>query len=134
MHGADVARVQDALERLVADAGCVASMLIDRRGESLAVAGTAGGVDLVSVASLTAGAFRATAPLARLFGPAEFSLLIHGNVGEGVHVSAIDEATILLAVFDERTTVGLVRVFALEATGTIGAILAGTRNGRHGAP
>jgi predicted regulator of Ras-like GTPase activity (Roadblock/LC7/MglB family) len=133
MHAADVARVQDALERFAGDAGCAATLLIDRRGESLAVAGTAGGVDLAAVASLAAGAFRATAPLARLFGQAEFSLLIHGDVTDGVHVSAVDEGTILLAIFDERTTVGMVRVFAREATSAIGAILAGTRNGRRGA-
>jgi len=131
MHDADVARVQDALERFVGDAGCAATLLIDRRGESLAVAGTAG-VDLAAVASLAAGAFSSTAPLARLFGQTEFSLLIHGDVTDGVHVSAVDEGTILLAIFDERTTVGMVRVFAREATSAIGAVLAGTRNGRRG--
>lgn len=130
MHDADVARVQDALERFVGDAGCAATLLIDRRGESLAVAGTAGDVDLAAVASLAADAFSSTAPLARLFGQTEFSLLVHGD---GVHVSAVDEGTILLAIFDDRTTVGMVRVFAREATSAIGAILAGTRDGRRGA-
>jgi hypothetical protein len=48
-------------------------------------------------------------------------------------VSAVDEGTILLAIFDERTTVGMVRVFAREATSAIGAILAGTPSGRRGA-
>ncbi len=83
--------------------------------------------------ALAAAAFSATAALAQLLGESEFSVLFHEGVKESMHVSTVDEQTILLAIFDERTTVGMVRVFAREATSAIGAILAGTRNGRRGA-
>ena len=46
---------------------------------------------------------------------------------ENIHVSAVDEDAILLATFDSRTTVGMVRLFAAEVGAAISAILAETR-------
>jgi predicted regulator of Ras-like GTPase activity (Roadblock/LC7/MglB family) len=127
MHDADTARIQATLERFLSDAGCAATLLIGRGGESLAVAGAARAFDMASIATLAAGAFSSTAPLARLLGETEFSVLIHEGVKESLHVSTVDDGPILLAIFDERTTVGMVRVFAREASRTIGAILAEAR-------
>ena len=127
MHEADAAGVQALLERFLADASCAATLLIDRGGESLAVAGTARAFDVVSIAALAASAFSSTAPLARLLGEREFSVLIHEGVKESLHVSTVDDGSILLAIFDERTSVGMVRVFAREVSKKIGAILAEAR-------
>lgn len=135
MREADAAQIQAVLERFLTDAGCSATLLIDRGGESLAAAGMARAFDMVSIAALAAGAFSSTAPLARLLGETEFSVLIHEGVKESLHVSTVDDGSILLAVFDERTSVGMVRVFAREAGKRIEAILAEarTRPRRHGA-
>ena len=51
-------------------------------------------------------------------------MLFHQGIKENIHVAAVDEQAILLAVFDHRTTVGMVRLFAKEATAAIGAVLA----------
>lgn len=119
----DVAKIQAILERLLADTGCAAVVLSGRDGASLAAAGAARALDMVSMAALAAGGFSSTAPLAHLLGEREFSVLIHEGVRQSLHVSAVDEATILVAVFDERTTVGMVRVFAREAATTLATIL-----------
>jgi predicted regulator of Ras-like GTPase activity (Roadblock/LC7/MglB family) len=116
-------RIQDLLERLMADAGCAAVVLIGRDGQSLAAAGAARALDLVSVAALAAGGFGSTAPLAQLLGEREFSVLIHEGVRQSLHVSVVDDATILIAVFDERTTLGMVRVFARETARKLATIL-----------
>ena len=44
-----------------------------------------------------------------------------------MHVSTVDDQAILLAIFGERTTVGMVRLFAKEAATAIGQILAAAR-------
>ena len=77
-------------------------------------------LDTGSIGALAAGAFSATAALARLLGESEFSVLFHEGVSESMHVSTVDDHTILLAIFDERTTVGMVRLFAREASTSIG--------------
>lgn len=120
---ADLATIQGLLERLMADAACAAVLLIARDGESLAAAGAAPAMDMVSVAGLAAGGFSSTAPLAQLLGEREFAAVIHEGVARSLHVSAVDDATILMAVFDERTTVGMVRAFAREASTRLAAVL-----------
>jgi predicted regulator of Ras-like GTPase activity (Roadblock/LC7/MglB family) len=119
----DADRIQDVLEGLMADAGCAAVLLSGRGGESLAAAGAARALDLVSVAALAAGGFSSTVPLAQLLGEREFSVLIHEGERQSLHVSVVDDATILIAVFDERTTLGMVRVFGREAARKLATIL-----------
>ena len=116
IHETDAARIDAVLERFLADSGCAAVLLIERSGEPLAMAGAARTLDTVSIAALAAGAFSSTAALARLLGESEFSVLFHEGVKESLHVSTVDDDTILLAIFDERTTIGMVRLFAREAS------------------
>ena len=127
IHEADAARIDAVLERFLGDSSSAAVLLIDRSGEPLALAGAARTLDTVSIAALAAGAFSSTAALARLLGESEFSVLFHEGAKESLHVSTVDDDAILLAIFDERTSVGMVRVFAREAGKKIGAILAEAR-------
>jgi predicted regulator of Ras-like GTPase activity (Roadblock/LC7/MglB family) len=127
IHEADAVRIDAVLGRFLADSGCAAALLIDRSGQPLAESGVSRTLDTGSIGALAAGAFSATAALARLLGESEFSVLFHEGVRESMHVSTVDDATILLAIFDERTTVGMVRLFAREASTSIGGILEETR-------
>ena len=127
IHESEAARIDAVLQRFLGDSTCSAALLIDRSGQPLAEAGTARTLDVGSIGALAAAAFSATAALAQLLGESEFSVLFHEGVKESMHVSTVDEQTILLAIFDERTTIGMVRLFAREARAAIGAALEETR-------
>ena len=127
IHEADAVRIDAVLGRFLADSGCAAALLIDRSGQPLAESGVSRTLDTGSIGALAAGAFSATAALAQLLGESEFSVLFHEGVRESMHVSTVDDDTILLAIFDERTTVGMVRLFAREASTSIGGILEESR-------
>lgn len=127
IHEADAVRIDAVLGRFLADSSCAAALLIDRSGQPLAESGVSRTLDTGSIGALAAGAFSATAALARLLGESEFSVLFHEGVRESMHVSTVDDDTILLAIFDERTTVGMVRLFAREASTSIGGILEESR-------
>ena len=127
IHESEAARIDAVLRRFLSDSSCSAALLIDRSGQPLAEAGTARTLDVGSIGALAAAAFSATAALAQLLGESEFSVLFHEGVKESMHVSTVDEQTILLAIFDEHTTIGMVRLFAREACASIGAALEETR-------
>ena len=127
IHEADAVRIDAVLGRFLADSSCAAALLIDRSGQPLAETGVSRTLDTGSIGALAAAAFSATAALAQLLGESEFSVLFHEGVRESMHVSTVDDETILLAIFDERTTVGMVRLFAREASTSIGGILEETR-------
>ena len=121
---------EDAAERLdtllasfLSDAGATAALLLDRGGQPLATAGVVPGPDAASVGALLAGAFASTGALARLLGEAEFTSLFHEGAHARLHASAVDDDTLLLALFDARTTAGMVRLFARETSRAIAQVL-----------
>lgn len=131
IHEDAARRISGVLQSFLAESAAVDALLIDRSGQLLAQAGGDRSLDTVSLSALAAGAFSSTAAMARLLGEPEFTMLFHQGIKENMHVSAVDEATILMAIFDGRTTVGMVRLFAKEASAAIGVILAEPRARPH---
>jgi len=127
IHEVDAKRIDAVLRRFLGDSSSAAMLLIDRSGQPLAEAGTSRTLDIGSIGALAAAAFASTAALARLLGESEFSVLFHEGVKESMHVCTVDEQTILLAIFDDRTTIGMVRLFAREAAASVGTILEESR-------
>jgi predicted regulator of Ras-like GTPase activity (Roadblock/LC7/MglB family) len=127
IHEGDADQIQQALTGFLAESGASEALLIDRSGQLLAVAGAAPELDTVSISALAAGAFSSTAAMAQLLGETEFTVLFHEGRKQSMHVSTVDDEAILLAIFDERTTVGMVRLFAKTASAAIGVILAESR-------
>src|SRR5213593_5176039 len=124
----DAARIHGILTQFLGDSGAAEALLIDRGGQLLASDGDAQALDAVSISALAAAAFSSTAAMAQLLGEPEFSVLFHEGTKRSIHVSTVDEEAILLAIFDERTTVGMVRLFAKEAGKGVAAVLAETRS------
>jgi predicted regulator of Ras-like GTPase activity (Roadblock/LC7/MglB family) len=117
IHESEAARIDAVLHRFLSDANSSAAVLIDRSGQPLAEAGTARSLDVGSIGALAAAAFSSTAALAQLLGESEFSVLFHEGVKESLHVSTVDEHTILLAIFAEtRKRPKLVGVLATPLT------------------
>ena len=127
-------RISGVLLNFLTESAATDALLIDRSGQLLAQGGGARPLDTVSLSALAAGAFSSTAAMARLLGESEFTMLFHQGIKENIHVIAVDEDAILLATFDSRTTVGMVRLFAKEAGAAIGVILAESRGRPYRAP
>ena len=124
IHEAQAARIDGILAGFLAESSAKEALLIDRSGQLLASGGAASSFDTVSIGALAAGAFSSTSAIAELLGETEFSVLFHQGARESIHVSTVDDHTILLAIFDDRTTVGMVRLFAKEASRASQAALA----------
>jgi predicted regulator of Ras-like GTPase activity (Roadblock/LC7/MglB family) len=123
----DAARIHEILTHFLGDSGAAEALLIDRGGQLMAMDGGSQTLDAVSISALAAASFSSTAAMAQLLGESEFTVLLHEGTKRSIHVSAVDDEAILLAIFDERTTVGMVRLFAKEACTAIGAALEETR-------
>ncbi len=79
-------------------------------------------LDTTSLASLTAGNVAATDGLARLIGEKEFSILFHEGEKDNIHISIVAQRVILVVIFDERSSLGLVRLRVRRATGELDKI------------
>jgi predicted regulator of Ras-like GTPase activity (Roadblock/LC7/MglB family) len=86
-------------------------LLIDRSGQLIAHHGnTPEAIDVLSLSALTAANFGATAEIARMLGEEEFTLLFHKGKNENVYFSAIGEHVIMVTLFDDQTSLGLIRL------------------------
>jgi hypothetical protein len=65
---------------------------------------------MTALASLTAGNVAATDGLARILGEREFSVLLHEGEKENIYVSIVSGKVILVVIFGDRTSLGLVRL------------------------
>ena len=83
--------------------------LVDTSGPQIAATGTMD-VDTTSLASLTAGVVAATEGLSSLIGETRFSTLFHEGAQHNLHISQVGEKAILLIIFDEKSSLGLVRL------------------------
>jgi len=109
-------RMEQALRRLRYDSNAKAVFLIDKSGQQIATAGDVDEFDTTSLASLTAGNVAATDGLAKLIGEREFSVLFHEGQRDHIHISIVAQRAILLVIFDERSSLGLVRLRVKRAS------------------
>jgi len=115
-------KIKEALQRLRLDANANVVFLVDKNGQQIAAIGDLTTLDTTSLASLTAGNVAATDGLARLIGEKEFSILFHEGEKDNVHISIVAQRVILVVIFDERSSLGLVRLRVRRATAEIDKI------------
>ena len=116
-------RISAILGRLWVDANAKIVFLVDKNGQQIAAKGNLDQVDATSLASLTAGNVAATDGLARLIGEKEFSILFHEGERDNIHISIVDQRLILVLIFDERSSLGLVRLRVRKAAAELEEVL-----------
>lgn len=107
---ADVEELNRLLHSFVSEAQAFCAVLVDRSGRLLTQAGDTGAMDNITFASLVAGDFAASDQLARLLGEEEFSSLYHAGEGRSMYLADISGWGILAALFDSKTTLGMIRL------------------------
>jgi len=112
-------RIKDVIGRLKADAQAKVVFIVDKNGQQIAAVGEMESLDTTSLASLTAGNVAATDGLARLIGEKEFPVLFHEGERDNVYISIVGQRVILVVIFDERSSLGLVRLRVRKANGEL---------------
>ena len=107
--------IKDVISRLKADAQAKVVFIVDKNGQQIAALGDMESLDTTSLASLTAGNVAATDGLARLIGEREFPVLFHEGERDNVYISVVSQRVILVVIFDERSSLGLVRLRVRKA-------------------
>jgi predicted regulator of Ras-like GTPase activity (Roadblock/LC7/MglB family) len=96
--------------------------LIDRDGQPIAFHGDIGNMDTTSFASLAAGNVAATSSMAKLIGEDAFPSVVHEGEEESIYICVIGR-TLLVVIFDQRSTLGLVKLRSKRASHEILAVL-----------
>jgi predicted regulator of Ras-like GTPase activity (Roadblock/LC7/MglB family) len=112
----DHKRILEVADRLVRDSHAKAVFLVDKNGQLICEAGELVGIDTTSLASLVAGNIAASGGLAKLIGEDEFPVHFHQGERDNVHITLVAQRIILVVIFDDRSSLGLVRLRVKKAT------------------
>lgn len=115
-------RIKNILARLCVECAARVVFLVDRDGQPIAFHGDIGDMDTTSFSSLAAGNVAATTSMARLIGEDVFPSVVHEGERESIFISVIGRS-LLVVVFDERSTLGLVKLRTKRASHDVAAVL-----------
>lgn len=115
-------RLKIILARLCVECAARVVFLVDRDGQTIAFHGDIGDMDTTSFSSLAAGNVAATSSMAKLIGEDAFPAVVHEGERESIFISVIGRS-LLVVVFDERSTLGLVKIRTKRASFEVAAIL-----------
>lgn len=122
MHEEEFNRIDAELQKLYQQTNAKVVFLVDKNGQLIASSGETRDLDTTSLASLTAGNIAATGGIARLLGEKEFNILFHEGERDNIHISLIGQRIILVIIFDQRSSLGLVRLRVKKASELLGKI------------
>ena len=110
----DVDRIDKLLAEFLRLSGAKCALLIDKEGHLVTKRGELRTIDIDTISALVAGSFAATKEMARLLGEDEFTAMFHQGERDNIQLSLVGDRTLLTILFDDRTTVGMVRLYAGE--------------------
>lgn len=115
-------RLKAVLERLCVECAARVVFLVDRDGQPIAFHGDIGDMDTTSFSSLAAGNVAATSSMAKLIGEDVFPSVFHEGERESIFISVIGRS-LLVVVFDERSTLSLVKLRTKRGSFDVASIL-----------
>jgi predicted regulator of Ras-like GTPase activity (Roadblock/LC7/MglB family) len=123
MYEEELEQINTVCQMLQRDSNAKAVLVIDRNGQAISEAGEVEHLDITSLSSLTAGNVAATGGIANLLSEKEFSGQFHEGEKTNVHISIVAGRVILLVLFDQRSSLGLVRLRVRKAAAELTTIL-----------
>jgi predicted regulator of Ras-like GTPase activity (Roadblock/LC7/MglB family) len=110
----DFRSITGSLQKFLGASNAQCALLVDRSGQLVATVGEQPDFDPTAFATLTAADFSANDQLARLIGENDFNSLFHQGETASMYLADVARRVILVVLFDNRTTLGLVRLKVKE--------------------
>jgi len=112
----DIEVIGKSLTAFLKNANAQCALLVDKDGHLVTKEGQSATFDVDTISALVAGSFAATKQMAKLLGEEEFSIMFHQGKKDNIQLSVVGERTILAVIFDDRTTLGMVRLYSSQVS------------------
>ncbi|MEX0912147.1 MAG: roadblock/LC7 domain-containing protein [Gemmatimonadota bacterium] len=120
----DASRIDRLLESFLYESNARCALLVDRTGQLITIAGERPTFDSTAFASLAAADFSANDQLASMIGEQEFSSLFHQGERESMYLADVARRVILVVLFDDRATLGMIRIKTRNLVRELGILFA----------
>jgi predicted regulator of Ras-like GTPase activity (Roadblock/LC7/MglB family) len=116
--------VSELCENLVRQSRAACALLVGQDGMLLHACGSVEDLDVDSLAALAAGVFASSREIARMIGEPTFDVATQQGRRNHLQLIRVADCAILVAVFDDRTTAGMVRLYGLRVARRLARLLA----------
>jgi predicted regulator of Ras-like GTPase activity (Roadblock/LC7/MglB family) len=106
--------IRDYLAKEVRTEGISSILIIDNAGTLIVNVGDKIDIDAIALAAVAAANFAATEKIAHLIGEQDFVLLFYKGHHESFHFSRVDEEYIIVTIFENSLSLGLLRLKIAE--------------------
>ncbi len=111
--------VKNYLTQEILSDGVNSVLIIDNAGTLIVNIGTKPSLDATSLAAVAAANYAATQQIARLIGERDFVLLFYKGHNESFHFCRVGEEFLIVTVFDNSLSLGLLRLRIAEAAAVL---------------
>src|SRR5882672_540988 len=118
----DIDSIGKSLNAFLKNANAQCALLVDKDGHLVTKEGASATFDVDTISALVAGSFAATKQMAKLLGEEEFSIMFHQGKKDNIQLSVVGERTILAVIFDDRTTLGMGRLYSSQVSAKLGEL------------
>jgi predicted regulator of Ras-like GTPase activity (Roadblock/LC7/MglB family) len=118
----DIEIIGKSLTAFLKNANAQCALLVDKDGHLVTKEGQSATFDVDTISALVAGSFAATKQMAKLLGEEEFSIMFHQGKKDNIQLSVVGDRTILAVIFDDRTTLGMVRLYSSQVSAKLGEV------------
>ena len=116
-------RIADLCADFVRRSEATCALLVAQDASVLYRYGYLEGLDVDSLSVLAAAAIAATGEIARLIGETRFDVFMQQGTRRHLQIFRVGESAVLIALFDDRTTAGMVRLRGQDAARRLAAVL-----------
>jgi predicted regulator of Ras-like GTPase activity (Roadblock/LC7/MglB family) len=119
-HQEQLDRIDNILQKDLNNIDIHFVLLIDMSGHIIARWDNGGkGFDAYALAALAAGSFAAVKAMAVIVGETDFPTLFHKGKKENIHFSLVGDQFLLITIFGNHMSLGLLRLIVSEAINKI---------------
>ena len=122
-YSEEVDKINELLSDFLDSSQAKAALLIDVEGHLVTKMGYTKSLDTESLSALIAGSFASTRQVARILGEKEFTEIFHQGTNDSIYISLIRERSMVVVVFDNRTTIGMVKFYLEEVSQKVGVVM-----------
>jgi len=101
--------IKEILRKLKSNTSGKAVFITDSEGHCIASSGEMDDINLNSISSLIAGSVAAINSIAQMLKIDNFTAVLNESAKESLHISLVNDRTMLVVIFDNTSNLGLVR-------------------------
>jgi predicted regulator of Ras-like GTPase activity (Roadblock/LC7/MglB family) len=122
-YSEEVDRINENLSDFLDSTQAKAALVVDTEGHLVTKMGYTKSIDTESLSALIAGSFASTREVAKILGEEEFKEIYHQGKNDSIYVCLVRDRSMIVVVFDNRTTIGMVKFYADSVAGRIGLVI-----------